>query len=159
MIDQTCRLIPADAGELLTLQRAAYVTEAAAHNDVSLPPLVQTLDELRCELAEPDVVALGIREEGRLIASVRLRRADVVVVELGRLIVAPDRQGMGLGTRLLCEAESVFSGTKEMRLFTGENSSANIRLYERCGYVETARQSVGSYQLVYFTKRLGGVND
>ena len=26
-----------DAGEILTLQRAAYLTEAAAHNDFNLP--------------------------------------------------------------------------------------------------------------------------
>jgi hypothetical protein len=30
-----------DAGEILTLQRAAYVTEAQAHGDLTLPPLTQ----------------------------------------------------------------------------------------------------------------------
>ena len=39
-----------DAGELLTLQRAAYVTEAQTHDDPGLPPLRQTLEELRSEL-------------------------------------------------------------------------------------------------------------
>ena len=44
------RIAPAtaeDAGELLTLQRAAYVTEAQVYDDLRLPALVQTLDELR----------------------------------------------------------------------------------------------------------------
>ena len=40
-----------DAGELLTLQRAAYVSEARIYGDPELPPLVQTLDELIVELA------------------------------------------------------------------------------------------------------------
>lgn len=42
-----------DSGELLTLQRAAYVTEAQAHDDVNLPPLMQSLAELVSELTQP----------------------------------------------------------------------------------------------------------
>ena len=44
-------LPPGAAGELLTLQRAAYVTEAQLYDDVRLPALVQTLDDLVDELA------------------------------------------------------------------------------------------------------------
>ena len=69
----------ADAGEILTLQRAACVTEAQAHRDVNLPPLTQTFEELRAELSDPDVTALGVRERGRLIAAVRLRRTGTSV--------------------------------------------------------------------------------
>ena len=36
----------ADAGELLTLRRAAFVTEAQQYDDPHIPPLTQTLDEL-----------------------------------------------------------------------------------------------------------------
>ncbi|WP_350246446.1 hypothetical protein RBB84_18830 [Rhodococcus sp. D-6] len=66
-------LTTADAGQLLTLQRAAYVAEAQAHRDLELPPLTETLDELITELVQPAVTALGIRDDtGRLIAAVRL---------------------------------------------------------------------------------------
>lgn len=41
-----------------------------------------------------------------------------------------------------------------MKLFTGEHSTANIRLYERSGYVESARTPVGDYSLVHFAKTL-----
>lgn len=37
---------PADGGELLTLQRAAFVTEAQLYDDPRLPALVETLPEL-----------------------------------------------------------------------------------------------------------------
>jgi GNAT superfamily N-acetyltransferase len=154
--DETPEIIPlavADAGELLTLQRAAYVTEAAAHNDPYLPPLVQTLAELEAELSDPDVAAFGVRDGGRLIGSVRLRRVGQMV-ELGRLIVAPDRQGHGLGTRLLLHAETVFPDAAEIRLFTGEKSAADIRLYRRWGYHETGRTQAGHYQLIHFAKSL-----
>lgn len=47
------RISPADdgdAGELLTLQRAAFVTEAQVYGDPRLPALTETLDELRAAL-------------------------------------------------------------------------------------------------------------
>ncbi len=144
---------PQDAGELLTLQRAAYLTEAAAHGDFNLPPLTQTLTDLKTELTSANVLALGIRDAARLVASVRLHRVGPVV-ELGRLIVAPDRQGQGLGTMLLLHAESISSGCDEIRLFTGEHSTANIRLYRRYGYEETGQTPVGAYKLIHFTKVL-----
>ncbi len=141
------------AGEILTLQRAAYVTEAIAHRDLGLPPLTQTIEELRVELASPNVLALGVREQGRLLGAVRLRRQGQSV-ELGRLTVVPDRQGQGIGSFLLREAESAFSQVAEIRLFTGEFSQANIRLYERNGYVEVARTVIGDYSLIHFAKTL-----
>ncbi len=62
-------LIPADAGELLTLQRAAYATEAQLYNDLFLPARVQTHDELFNELADGDGLAAHIGP--RLVAAVR----------------------------------------------------------------------------------------
>jgi GNAT superfamily N-acetyltransferase len=148
------RLSAADAGEVFTLQRAAYVTEAQAHGDLALPPLVQSLDELAVELADPQVLALGLREGARLVAAVRVRIEDEAA-ELRRLVVAPDRQGHGLGTRLLREAEQqVPEPVQLLRLFTGEHSLANQRLYQRHGYTEDHRSSAGDYQLVHMTKAL-----
>ena len=43
-------LTPRDAGEILTLQRAAYVGEAMLY-DQFLPPLSETLDEIRAVCA------------------------------------------------------------------------------------------------------------
>ncbi len=41
----------------------------------------------------------------------------------------------------------------ELRLFTGERSEGNLRLYERLGYSETRRETTpGGYALVHFTK-------
>jgi ribosomal protein S18 acetylase RimI-like enzyme len=148
------RLSLADVGEVLTLQRAAYVTEAQAHGDLTLPPLVQTLEELAAELTDPQVSALGLREGTRLVAAVRVRM-DGEAANLGRLVVAPDRQGRGLGSRLLRQAEEeVPEGVQLLRLFTGEHSLANQRLYKRHGYTEDRRSSCGSYQLIHLTKVL-----
>jgi GNAT superfamily N-acetyltransferase len=144
-----------DAGELLTLQRAAYVTEAQLHDDVRLPALLQTLDALVAELSSPSVAAWGVRRGGRLVAAVRLRDLADGTAELGRLVVAPDLQGRGLGSRLLADAEALLpAGTLAVHLFTGDRSEANLRLYRRHGYVETHRTPAGGHELVHLVKRL-----
>jgi GNAT superfamily N-acetyltransferase len=144
-----------DAGEMLTLQRAAYVTEAQAHADPFLPPLTQSLAELEAELERPGVVALGVREAGRLVASVRVRVVGDVA-EIGRLAVAPDRQGQGLGTALLGAVEArVGTSVRTLRLYTGEFSAGNLRLYGRLGYVETHREPSGGHSIVFMEKHVG----
>ena len=95
-------LPPDAAGELLTLQRAAYVTEAQLYDDVRLPTLVQTLDDLVDELAGSTCLAAVAGT--RLVGAVRTRERDDVL-HIGRLVVAPDQQGHGIGTRLLLAAE------------------------------------------------------
>ncbi len=49
LVESVVRLGAADAGEVLTLQRAAYVTEAQAHADLNLPPLRQSFAEVAAE--------------------------------------------------------------------------------------------------------------
>jgi ribosomal protein S18 acetylase RimI-like enzyme len=147
----------ADAGEALTLQRAAYVTEAQAHADPRLPPLLESLEALRAEIEDPAVVAIGARDGGRLVGAVRLRPEpdDPGAAELRRLAVAPDRQGEGIGTSLLLAAHArAPAGVTVIRLFTGEHSAGNIRLYTRHGYRETHRAPAGTHSLVFFEKTL-----
>ncbi|NEC93098.1 GNAT family N-acetyltransferase, partial [Streptomyces sp. SID12501] len=89
-----------DAGELLTLRRAAFVTEAQQYGDPNIPPLTQTLKELKADLTADGVITLGAWGGHRLVGSIR------VLVEggkatLGRCAVAPDLQGKGIGTVLL----------------------------------------------------------
>lgn len=148
-----------DAGELLTLQRAAYVTEAQAHDDVNLPPLMQSLDDLVSELTQPEVTAFGLRDDSqRLVAAVRvyLSPTDPHTAELGRLVVAPDMQGRGRGSRLLELAEERLpEQVTDLQLFTGDRSLGNLRLYSRFGYQETHRTSTpGGYALVHLAKRV-----
>jgi predicted N-acetyltransferase YhbS len=147
-----------DAGELLTLQRAAYVVEAQAHDDPWLPPLTETLAEIRTALAAADVTVLGIRDRGRLIATVRLRHdpADPGTAGVARLAVTPDRQGEGLGSRLLAEVERhLRPGVRALVLFTGEHSHRNLGLYARQGYAETHRTEAGNHALVHMRKPVG----
>lgn len=111
----------ADAGELLTVQRAAYLAEAQRYADPFLPPLTETLDEVRTVLAGPTVV-LAARLGARLVGSVRAR-IDGGTAHVGRLSVAPDQQGRGVGGRLLTAIEAACAGrVTRFALFTGAAS-------------------------------------
>jgi predicted N-acetyltransferase YhbS len=88
----------ADAGEILTLQRAAYVTEAQLHGDPFLPPLVESLDQVRRTLTESLVLKATVGT--RLAGCVRARVTERTCL-VGRLAVAPDLQGRGIGRALM----------------------------------------------------------
>jgi GNAT superfamily N-acetyltransferase len=146
-------IAPGDAGEVLTLQRAAFVTEAQAHGDPGLPPLTQTLAELRAELEDPSCHGWTVREADRLVACVRVHVSGDIA-DLVRLVVAPGRQGDGIGTRLLGAAEDRLPPhVREIRLFTGERSHVNLRLYERHGYRRTHTIAAAGYRLVHLAKQ------
>ena len=143
-----------DAGEVLTLQRAAFVQEALIYGTADMPPLTQTLEEVEAELADNlGCVALA---GTRLVGAVRARR-DGGLLLIGRLAIAPDQQGRGIGTSLLAAVEErgVVAGATEAELFTGSLSEANLRLYEREGYVETQRVAGDDgIEQVFLRKRL-----
>jgi GNAT superfamily N-acetyltransferase len=94
---------PRHAGEILTVQRAAYVTEAQRYRAPDIPPLVETLAELRADLARADdhgLVARAAWLGPRVVGSVR-GRVTGSRMEIARFAVAPDVQGAGIGRALL----------------------------------------------------------
>ena len=142
-----------DAEEILALQRLAYESEARFYCDWSLPPLTQTLEELREQFAT--TIVLKATLEGRLVGSVRARVADGTC-HIGRLIVHPDLQGRGIGSRLLREIEGSFPEAVRYALYTGSKSEATLRLYQRHGYVVTSTErSSAAVSITHLEKAAG----
>ncbi|MBP1695621.1 MAG: putative acetyltransferase [Deltaproteobacteria bacterium] len=121
-----------DAGELLALQKLAYRSEAEIYDDFSISPLVQTLESMEKDFRNQFFLKAVI--DGRIIGSVRAN-ANEGTCCIGRLIVHPDFQNRGIGTRLMDEIEQTFSGCKRFELFTGDKSERNLRLYQKRGYL------------------------
>lgn len=122
-----------DHGELLTLQRAAFVDEARLYGTPAVPALDETFDELADRLLSS--VTLTARDGQRIIGAVSLR-TDRHPPAVERLMVAPDRRGVGLATRLMADVETLAArgGHRRVRLVVGEIAHDNRRLYERLGY-------------------------
>ena len=123
---------PADAGELLTLQLACWVSEAIDNDDLTIPPLHESLADVEESIASWDTWV--VRVAGRLVGSVRGRR-DGDAWDIGRLMVAPDLRGLGLGRVLLDHVQATApAGVSSYRLFTGKGSASNLRRYRRAGF-------------------------
>ncbi len=122
----------ADAGEILTLSLACWVPEGRAHDSFAIPALNETLEGVRAAVDQWPTWVL--RRDGRLVGSVRARRAGEHW-DIGRLMVAPDLQGLGLGRSLLRYAEQTApADISGFVLFTGASSEANLRMYTKAGY-------------------------
>ncbi|GEL94559.1 GCN5 family acetyltransferase [Cellulomonas composti] len=143
-----------EAGELLTLRRAAFVTEAQQYGDPNIPPLTQTLAELVEDLQREDVVTLGGWYGHRLVGSIRVLIEDRKAT-LGRFAVAPDLQGHGFGTSLLMAILPYLpDGIEEVWVFTGRDSVQNIAMYAKHGYQHQHDQTAGDLTYAFLRKSL-----
>ena len=124
---------PGDAAEICVLQRCCWVAEAIENDTLAIPALHESVDDVREWVSR--MHAWVVRRDGRLVGGVRAHLEDDRW-EIGRLMVAPDLAGMGLGRRLLefAEAQAPASATR-FALFTGRRSERNQRMYARAGYV------------------------
>lgn len=145
------------AGELLTVRRAAFVTEAQRYSDPFLPALTQTLPELLADLARADVVTLGAWQGARLVGSLRVE-LEGDKATLGRLAVVPDLQGKGIGTELLLAVLRYLpEQTEEIWVFTGRDSKQNLAMYAKQGYEHQFDEHTGDLTYAYLRKILGEV--
>jgi GNAT superfamily N-acetyltransferase len=139
-----------DAAEILSLQKLAYRSEAEIYDDFTIPPLTQTLEEMRADFENRVVLKASI--DGRIVGSVRAHEEQGTCF-VGRLIVHPDFQNRGIGTQLVGEIERVFAEAKRFEIFTGDRSERNLYLYRKLGYrVFESRELTDKVTLVFMEK-------
>ncbi|MEV0592060.1 GNAT family N-acetyltransferase [Nonomuraea cavernae] len=131
------------------------------------------VEKLVRDAYEPWVEIVGMRplpmeaDYGALIAAGRVHVTDpldgliVLVPEDGVLrvenvAVSPERQGRGVGRRLLAfaEEEARRLGLPALRLYTNAKMASNIALYESLGYAVTGRQGIEGRSAVLMRKEL-----
>jgi ribosomal protein S18 acetylase RimI-like enzyme len=141
-----------DVEAILALQKLAYQSEARLYDDWTLPPLTQDLASIREEFRAALVLKATVSD--RLVGSVRARVADGTAA-IGRLIVDPEFQGQGIGSKLLEAVEAACAGVAKFELFTGSKSEANIRLYQRHGYTVTRTEPLSPTLSLTFLEKPG----
>jgi len=79
---------------------------------------------------------------------------DHLLIE--NIAVDPERQGGGLGRRLMAfaEAEARRQGFRELRLYTNERFVENIAFYAWLGYCVTQREPYKESTIVFMSKAL-----
>lgn len=143
---------PEDSTEILALQKLAYQSEAQIYRDWTIPPLLQTIEEIQEEFKTH--MFLKAVSEHSIVGSVRARTIGSIC-HIGRLIVHPRWQNRGIGTRLMTEIEIMHRDVSRFELFTGSHSIKNLHLYHKLGYQEFRREPLSNkVELVYLEKIL-----
>lgn len=151
------RAHPADAGEILTVQRAAYVADAQLYGDPFLAPLVESLAQIENAIARADGDGFVLKAclGARIVGAVRARCAGRVG-SASRLAVVPDLQGCGIEAALVTATEAALGGgVQTLVLSVGERSVDTLRDLRRLGYTETHRERLAPHLgLVHLRKTL-----
>ncbi len=139
-----------DAKEILSLQKLAYQSEAKLYDDYSIPPLTQTLDDIKAQFHTH--IFLKAVNNSTIIGSVRAYEKDRTC-NIGRLIVHPDFQKKGIGKHLMKEIENRFITSERYELFTGTKSEKNILFYQNLGYhIHKSEKLSDLLEFVYLEK-------
>lgn len=139
-----------DAEEILLVQKSAYRSEAELYNDYDIPPLKQTVDELKEQFK--DYIILKAVFNGKIIGTIRAyENSGSCYIE--RLAVLSDMQNHGIGSALLKEIEGRFH-PKRYELFTGSKSDKNIYFYKKSGYSVFKKTKLGrsNIEMLYLEK-------
>jgi ribosomal protein S18 acetylase RimI-like enzyme len=141
-----------DAELILKLQKLAYISEAEILGDYNIPPLKQTLEEIIEEFKQRLVLKAIVKN--KIIGSVRAHLKNGTCF-IGKLIVDPDHQNIGIGTKLTNEIEVRFKHAKRFELFTSSKSQKNIYLYQKLGYNIFKEEKINeTLTLVYLDKKV-----
>jgi ribosomal protein S18 acetylase RimI-like enzyme len=141
---------PAVAAELLELQRRAYRVEAELIGSDEVPPLRETVAELRA----CGETFLAARLGGELAGAVSWR-VDGKTIDLHRLVVDPTHFRKGVGVTLVRAALATEPQAQRAIVQTGAANEPAIALYLREGFTADGEfEPVPGLRVARFAKRL-----
>jgi ribosomal protein S18 acetylase RimI-like enzyme len=126
------------ASAVLELQRRAYRVEADLIGSDGIPPLWETLDEVRACGEE----FLGAVLDGGLAGAISWR-FDEGTLDIHRLVVDPDRFRRGIATKLVQPVLEAEAAAQRAIVQTGADNAPAIALYLREGFEHVGEVEVG----------------
>ncbi len=139
---------PTTARQVLALQRAAYAVEAELVGSVGIPPLAETLEEMRAAPLE----WLAIRSAGRIVAALAWTQSGDTI-DIDRLVVDPAAMRRGYGSTLVRSLDL----SKTITVSTGELNTPAHALYSRLGFEVTgASEPAPGLPIRHYVRRPDG---
>lgn len=153
---------PADADRVRALHESAMrEVDALAGPDSALAAAAPGAEGLDADLRDvrasyvdgPGEMLVG-EVDGRIVAMGACVPEDDATAEITRTRVDPAHQGRGYGSRLLeaLERRAREAGYRTFVLDTLARQTAARRLYERHGYRQVDRSSVGEWEVLFYRK-------
>ncbi|GAA1319178.1 GNAT family N-acetyltransferase [Streptomyces sp. NBC_00264] len=122
---------------LWDLQRASYAVEARLIGFDGIPPLHESLEQLRtC-----DESCLGVRDELRLVGAVAWTRLPNGALDICRLVVHPVAHRRGVATALL-DALDLIEPAELTVVSTATANLPAVALYRRRGFIPVGERQV-----------------
>ena len=143
------RAVAQEADAARDLVRAAYRHYVPI---IGIEPAPMT-DDYAQRIADEQVWVLI---EDAALAGVLVLEEQADCFLLDNIAVAPDRQGLGCGRKLLdfAEAQAHQAGWNDITLYTNARMTDNIAIYRARGYVERERRTEKGFDRVYMVKPL-----
>jgi GNAT superfamily N-acetyltransferase/DNA-binding MarR family transcriptional regulator len=132
-----------------------YFAELNHRFDSGFDPSLSLSADAR-ELTAPAGTLILARLHGSPVGCIAVKLHRKAAAEIKRMWVNPSARGLGLGRRLLDEAESYArkEGAHRVHLETNQTLTEAIHLYRRAGYIEVEAFSAEPYAHHWFEKKL-----
>jgi N-acetylglutamate synthase-like GNAT family acetyltransferase len=143
---------PCEAKQILDIQKQAYLSEAIIYNDFQIPPLTQSLAEIKSDFESHRFYVAKVH---KIIVGMVKINIDGNRGYIGRLAVLPEMQKKGIGTLLMDHIESHHIDLDTLELFTGHKSEQNLSFYSKRGYETFKHQAVNdNLSFVFLQKKV-----
>ncbi len=145
--------VPEDVVVIHAIQMRAFAEEGRLSENSSIPPLMETVDEIRLLIRTQTV--LVAKDGERIVGSARgIRKGSVCTIR--GVIVEPSYQGRGIGASLLRAVEKLHADAERFELTTNTLVPGNVKFYERRGYaVDELTRYTGKIVLAQMSKVTG----
>ena len=121
------------------------------NDDFNIPPLTQTLSQLKAEFSNKIILKIIINDV--IIGSGQAQLTGKTCY-IGRMAIINEFKGQGLGSKLLSVLENIYPEANCVELFTGLKSKSNLEMYNRRGYKQVREKLMGKTTIVLLEKNI-----
>ena len=145
-----------DAPTIRAMQLEAFLPLLEKYQDYETNPANETMERLVERMNQEFVDYYIIRNAGKAVGSMRVKKIDEHHYWLGQVCVLPQCQGQGIAQQAFALIEEIYADAKTWGLATVVQEERNCYLYEKLGYRRTneTREINDKMTLCFYEKTL-----